>query len=365
MTTVYLHVGMPKCASSALQSFLHRNDTLHRTEGLCYPTSYREGLGYFSHRPLHKLQPSEVPGAVDEIAREAAAANCDRILISSEEFINSLWDRDITGHVISALNARFDLSNVRILMLFRNPFPFVESVYAQFLKGGMFRTPAKSFLRSKNNGILGFTTEFRTRHGFDFFSYGAFIERLRLYAPYNPFDMLSIEQSDWHGSNILDVLCQRLGISRGELRAYSNERYSETALCLLHHARKSYDFPLVRARRAIISALFPAQERRFSKLLHVHGALFDQIANSVERDLRYFARHSMEPCAELFAIPDAYRCQRDQSNQLVVPSWQQRLVERIVADKNMTLPLAQRIKANMESKAEKMTSDAPANGSAA
>lgn len=351
MTTVYLHVGMPKCASSALQSFLHRNDALHRSEGMCYPISYRESSGYFSHRPLHKLQPTEIPGAVDEIAREAADANCNRILISSEEFVNSLWDRDITGHIVDALNARFGLENVRILILFRNPFPFVESVYAQFLKGGMFRTPDDAFLKSRNNDIFGFATAFRTRHGFDFFNYGDFVERLRFHAPHNAFDMLSIERADWRGTEILDVLCQRLGISRGNPDVFLNERYSEVALHLLHHARRTHGFVRTKSRRNIISKLFPKQEHQFSKLLHVHGALFDQIAASAERDRKYFARNSTEPNAELFEIPNTYRLQRDQQDQLVIPPWQLRLAEQIVTREDMSLPLARKMKTDMQRKA--------------
>lgn len=352
MTTVYLHTGMPKCASSALQSFLHRNDTLHRSEGLCYPVTCREYSGYFSHRPLHKLDPSQVPATVEKIATEAAAMNCSRILISSEEFVNSLWDRDITGHVIDALNARFGVENVRILMLFRNPFPFVESVYAQFLKGGMFRTPDEAFIKSKNNDILGLAMDFRTRHGFDFYSYSAFVERLRFHAPYNPFDMLSVEHADWDGLDILDVLCDRLKVSRGNPDISSNERYSETALHLLHHARRTYGFAKTKARREIIAALFSNQHRQFSRLVHVHGPLFDQILDSAERDRRYFARHTTEPNTHLFEVPEAYRQARSKEEELAVPSWQLRLVERIVTRDEMSMALARKMKANMYRKAQ-------------
>lgn len=356
MKTVYLHVGMPKCASSTLQSFFHCNDTLHRSEGLCYPLSYREKAGYFSHRPLHHLSLSEVAGAVDEIADEAADASCDRILISSEEFVNSLWDRDITGYIIDALNARFGLKNVRILVLFRNPFPFAESVFAQFLKGGMFRTP-ESFLKSRSNGIIGFSTDFRVRNGFDFFSYTAFVERLRFYAPYNSFEMLSTERADWQGADILEVLCQRLKVSKGEPNVSSNERYSGTALHLMHHARKLYGLRRTKARRSLISALFPKQEHQFSKLLHVHGELFDQIAASAERDRKYFDRHSKELSTELFAIPDHYRYQREQEDQLIISEWQLKFIERVITREEISLPLARRMKSNMQRKARQASSN--------
>ncbi|RJE81292.1 hypothetical protein [Paracoccus sp. JM45] len=350
MTTVYLHVGMPKCASSSLQSFMHKNDELHRSEGLCYPASCRENSGYFSHRPLHKLQPDEVTAAVNLIADEAAEQDCDRILISSEEFMNSLWDKEITGVVIRALNARFGTQNVRIMMLFRNPFPFVESVYAQYLKGGMFRTPDKAFMESDDNGISGFVSNFRQRNGFDFFSYSDFIDRLQSQAPYNPLDLLSIERSDWGGRDIIDVLCERLSVSRGNLAISSNERFSETTLHLLHYSRQKHGFNRTRERRDIVSKLFPAGSRQFSKLIHVHGNLFEQIAKSVDRDRQYFTRKSPEPCNNLFAIPQAYQVQQNQDNELVVPDWYRRLVNRLMEPEVMTQRKAKALQELLESR---------------
>lgn len=351
MTTVYLHVGMPKCASSALQSFMHYNDAHHRAEGLCYPVTCREASGYFSHRPLHRLQPDAVPAAINTIADEAKRHNCTRLLISSEEFVNSQWDREITGRVIESLNARFGVENVRILILFRNHFPFVESVYAQFLKGGMFRTP-EAFMKSKDSGISGFASSFRRRNGFDFFSYGDFIERLRFHAPTNPFDLLSTERADWAGKDIIDVLCDKLGVSRGSSHIAANERYSEMALYLLHHSRKKYGFTRTKERRSILAGLFPPGNRQFSKLLHVGGALFDELAVASERDRRYFSRNTTEPYMNLFTIPDGYQNQRSQGDQLVVPSWCLRLVDRVMQPDDMSFRQAAKLRASLQAKSE-------------
>lgn len=352
MTTVYLHVGMPKCASSALQSFLHRNDTRHRAEGFCYPVACRETSGYFSHRPLHRLQPEEVPAAIGAIADEAKSKSCSKLLVSSEEFVNSLWDREITGHIIAALNTRFGAENVRILVLFRNHFPFVESVYAQFLKGGMFRTPDEGFMKSKDNGISGFASGFRRRNGFDFFSYGDFIERLRFHAPDNPFDLLSTERADWGGKDVIDVLCDRLGITRGSAEIAANERYSETALFLLHYSRRKYGFARTKQRRSFLAALFPPDDRQFSRLLHVNGVLFDQIAAASERDRRYFARNTGEPCGHLFTVSDSYQMQRTQEEHLTVPDWCLLLVDRVMQPDDMSYRQAVKLKASLQAKQE-------------
>lgn len=352
MTTVYLHVGMPKCASSALQSLLHKNDALHRTEGLCYPVTYRETGGYFSHRPLHQLQEDEVSAAVELIATEAAERKCDRVLISSEEFVNSLWDRKITGAVINSLNARFGVENVRILMLFRNPFNFVESVYAQYLRGGMFRTPDGAFMKSIDNKISGFASNFRQRNGFDFFSFRDFIERIRSHAPDNSFVLLSTERKDWDGQDILDILCQRMGITRGRVAVASNDRYSETALLLLHYARLTYGFSRVKTRREIISNLFPPEERKFSTTLHVSSGLFENLVESIEYDKDYFYKNTKEPFETLLSVPEIYKAQLGQVDDLIVPEWCLRLTDRVITADQISFAQAAKMKVNMQRRFE-------------
>lgn len=352
MTTVYLHIGMPKCASSALQSFMFMNEARHRSEGLCYPVTAREATGYFSHRPLHRLAFDEVPLAIDMIAAEAESHDCQRLLVSSEEFMNSQWDKKITGRIIASLNAHFGTSNVRIMMLFRNHFPFVESVYAQFLKGGMFRYPDTAFMQSKDKGIFSFASDFRRRNGFDFFSYADFIERIKLHAPDNPFDLISTEQADWNGRDIIDTLCSKLNISRKNCRnssLVSNERYSEIALYLLHYSRKTYGFPRTKARRSIVAGLFPAKgDKKFSKLLHVSGPLFDQLVAASERDQRYFARNTSEPCEALFTVPDIYRRQQHQDDDIVVPDWSWHLIDQVMQADEISFKQAISLKAALE-----------------
>lgn len=348
MTTVYLHMGMPKCASSALQSFLNMNDARLCVEGLCYPVESREMSGYFSHRPLHRILPEEVPHAIRKIAEEAKSQNCTRLLISSEEFVNSLWDKEITGQIVNALNTQFGTENVRILMLFRNHFSFVESVYAQFLKGGMFRTPDKAFMMSNNNNILGFASNFRLRNGFDFFSYCDFIERLRVHASFNPFDLLSTELADWGGKDIIDVLCDRFGVTRGSAALAANERYSETALHLLHYSRKKYGFVRTKQRRELLADLFPPGQRQFTKLLHVHGELFDRIAEASERDRQYFQRNSTEASQNLFSIPETHRMQRSQDDQLVVPDWCLILADGVMQPADMSPRQARKLKLSLQ-----------------
>lgn len=313
MTTVYLHVGMPKCASSSLQAFFHHNDSQHRALGLCYPRTCRQPTGYFSHRPLHDLPPEGVPNAVREIAAEARAAGCEKILLSSEEFSNSRWDREITSHIIEALNAEFGLKNVRLVFLFRNHFSFVESVFAQFLKGGMFRVPAHGFFKRGNTDILAYTRSFRNRNGFHFFSYNSMVNRFRVHAPKNGFEVYSIEPPDLGGRDIIEVLCAKLGVPYENPRSPSNTRFSQKALLGLRYSRAKYGFHETRTERNKINKLLAHDQPEFSPIIQVSDPLFMMIKRAMREDQGLFRTLAKSEYKTLFSVPDKYRRQRKQT----------------------------------------------------
>ena len=51
-TQVYVHVGMPKCASSSVQAHFHKHYGHYHRQGLLYPRTACQKADYRSHRPL-------------------------------------------------------------------------------------------------------------------------------------------------------------------------------------------------------------------------------------------------------------------------------------------------------------------------
>lgn len=316
--TVYLHVGMPKCASSSLQAFFHHNDEQHRKLGLCYPRASREEKGYFSHRPLHDTPVEEVPHAVKEIAREAEAAKCDKILISSEEFSNSRWDREITSIVVEALNAEFGIENVRLLFLFRNHFSFVESTFAQYLKGGMFRVPSKALFQQGNATLADYIKSFHKDHGFNFFRYTAMVNKFREHAPHNEFELYSIERADLGGKDIIEVLCEKFGVPFEDYKAAVNTRYSKKALLALHYARAKYGFDAVRTRRNKISKLFPKDGEMFSPVIQISEDVFKTVESISKADRALFRDSAKTGFKRLLSRPEKYRFQQERYENIIL-----------------------------------------------
>ena len=74
------------------------------------------------------------------------------------------------------------------------------------------------------------------------------------------------------------------------------------------------------------------------------------IAEASERDRRYFQRNTTEPCQTLFTIPDSYRIQRSQEDELSVPTWCLTLVDRVMQSDDMSFRQASKLKLSLQEK---------------
>ena len=347
MTTVFLHIGMPKCASTSVQNFFHRNDEIHRRNGTCYPRLYREESGYFSHRPLHDLSVDAFEAAVNDIRREAIEHNCHNIFISSEEFLNSLWDREATFSLISTLNRAFGAKNVRILSLLRNQVELVESSYAQFLYAGMFRIDESSFFLSDNTEILGFMNWFKRVNGFNFFSYSDFIGRFRERVPENPFDVYSIEREDLGGRDIIQVLCDKLKLPYPQEIGAVNERVSDRALLLIRYAISRFGAQIAPERRNLIEKMFPHSNSGFSPILRLSGPSMRQVIDSSGKDIFFLQNNFSGKFGRLYERSIEIMKNRKIDDISRVIEEERALVDYIVWSKNPTFDCAQRVKVEL------------------
>lgn len=289
MTTVYLHVGMPKCASSTVQGYFNKNDQRDRADGFVYPVAGRSTSGYFNHEPIVHLNAEEVVGLVKEIEREAEGA--ETVFISAEAFVNAYWDQPVTVNLIEQLNATFGASNVRLMFLMRNHFPFVESAFAQFVKGGLYRVKHTEFYEQTGGKIEDFCASFRDANGFDFFDYARVIEEFRkICDPKNEFDIYSIERDDLETGDILGELCKKFSLTPPPDKKIRNARFPVKALLGLELGIKKYGFPKVRKVRKGVAKHFEDAADSFSPVFHIHGPLAEAVAERQRADAEYFTK---------------------------------------------------------------------------
>ncbi|MCM2563597.1 hypothetical protein M8756_15570 [Lutimaribacter sp. EGI FJ00015] len=347
MTTVYLHVGFPKCASTTVQSFFHRNDGLHRSKGVCYPKSYRDKSGYFSHRPLLNLGESDFDAAVGEIAAEAKENDCDKVFLSSEQFLKHLWESDFLASLIAALNRRFGTENVRLITLVRNQVGFVESAYAQFLRAPILRVHAKTFFRAKDTSIKGFMDHFREMNGFDFFSYADIFDMFREKIPGNPLEVYSIERDDLDGQDIIVFLSEMLGLPAPTKAEPRNERFSDQALLMLRYAMSRRGERIEPRRRRMIKRLFADMSGGFSPVLHLTGEPLERVVESSKRDDGYLKSNFSTEFGSLLEKSLAATSGRARKQKLKVGPKHRALTDYVVFADAPTLKNAERVKAEL------------------
>lgn len=288
MTTVHLHIGMPKCASSSLQAHFWGNYDFYRQQGVLYPRTGCEEGGYRSHRPLHDAPLGEIPNLIAEIAAEAEQAGCDRILLSSEELLNSRWDRPVSPALIAALNAAFGQANVRLLFLLRDPVTFLSSAFAQFIRGGLFRVSERDVFAAESLGIEAYADAFKARNGFEVFSFSDFYRRFAGGGHGNAIDVLSLDRSEGGGGDVLEKACRLLGVDCAPQQGGTNQRLSERQLFCLLHARKRHGFSKVQPRRGFLIRGVGKGPNFSSPIFRPTIQLLDRITQAALHDQAFF-----------------------------------------------------------------------------
>lgn len=149
MSTVYLHIGMPKTGTTALQYFLPANQAILNTYGICYPDlGYRyPNIGV--HRNAHFLiavyrdeegnreyerEQREYEQGLDRIAQ--LAQDYSKIILSDEEIWRGFkyYRKNFWANLKKDLNKRnLDL---KIIAYVRRQDLWTQSFWAQKVKGG-------------------------------------------------------------------------------------------------------------------------------------------------------------------------------------------------------------------------------------
>ena len=90
MKTLYLHIGLPKTATTTIQHFLVVNQTVLRNEGWLYPNAGRQYLAhhllgnFFRPDPLYWIGQADPAACYRVLMDEVDGSGCDKVIMSTE-----------------------------------------------------------------------------------------------------------------------------------------------------------------------------------------------------------------------------------------------------------------------------------------
>lgn len=149
MRKLFIHIGLPKTATTTLQSFLYENRDNLRNYGYLYPqTGIPDKLK--AHRNLSWLivrrKKADLSfGTWKELNQEVDDSNFKNVIISSEFFSIA------NNKHIDILKSKLKFYDVKIVVYLRRQDVRIESQYTQNVKNGIYASDIVSFAHKKRD----------------------------------------------------------------------------------------------------------------------------------------------------------------------------------------------------------------------
>jgi hypothetical protein len=152
MTTIYLHIGLPKTGTSSIQSFLldNRDNLLHK--GFLYPLAGRPNASSFPqirvghHKLAHELTQEEtgiLPSSVwADVQQEIKTLGSENVIISAEYFTLIL-----ESEKISNLKNYLSEYETKIVIYLRRQDDYLTSLYCEKVKMGLESCTLQEFIK--------------------------------------------------------------------------------------------------------------------------------------------------------------------------------------------------------------------------
>ncbi|EEX11167.1 conserved hypothetical protein [Ruegeria lacuscaerulensis ITI-1157] len=203
---LWLHLGMPKTGTTALQSFLRNNAAVLSDAGLRYMEAGRQRPNSgerpkVSHNIMafHMNQSSQPMDDFREaMGREYEEHGEKACLVSSEMFYNA--DLVRLAQVFSEIPVR----EIRIVFYCRRYSDFFEADYKQRAKNGRLPADGSGFVRDRLAAI---------RANPDGHSYAGAVSRIRAAFPGVAIVPLLYERAELTNGNVIDDFLSRLGVA--------------------------------------------------------------------------------------------------------------------------------------------------------
>lgn len=163
MSVVYVHIGMPKTGSSAIQDCLFANRKLLEEKGICYPSFDVKYTGIGPKRNAHWLdfikrdvQPHRENTEKCFAALYAYAEQYPKIILTDEGIWNQVAYK---RHVWRELKSRLDEKNIelKVIVYLRRQDLYIYSMWSQIIKADRTKEelPQYSFREYYETGEYG------------------------------------------------------------------------------------------------------------------------------------------------------------------------------------------------------------------
>lgn len=246
---VLFHIGLPKCASSTLQSHYAENDAYYLQQGLLYPKSYRKKAGYRHHLQLFDKDATDEQAAKD-ILLEASRASCSKIIISCERF-----STDRSGQLRKMINAfanEIGRRNISVLCLLRDPASLLNSSYAQFVRAGLWGIDRTTFYAETDGTIQAYIEAFYKRWGCHWFDYKQLLDHALSGCYFGKLHIWSLD----HEVSLVERLADHFGVAAGNTTEPKNQRLPQSKVALLREFQRHYGQSLYeKNRRPLINRI--------------------------------------------------------------------------------------------------------------
>ena len=201
--TLYIHIGIGKTGTTAIQKFCFENRDLLREYGFRYAET---GIDYYAHHILGHLwgvgwmQPEEVERrrqqANWQLLREEYEREPDSLLVSTESLARAFSEREQSLQELAAVLQGLP---VCFIVYLRRQDLHVESWYNQLIKTGL--------------SAEQFVPEQRTP---SFYDYHTLLEKIRAHFPAAAVRVKVYEKEQFAGSTIFDDFLSILAVQRND-----------------------------------------------------------------------------------------------------------------------------------------------------
>ena len=150
--TVWLHIGVPKSGTSALQRYLGDHADMLRRQGLTYLAPKRKKSGNDLAIAINRGRAS-LAGISRDLCEQIEKCGTPQAVLSSEMFYGI--EPDVILGAVPALQGR----DVRVLVYLRRQDKYLESKFIQKSKNGRFRGDIWKYLRKFDGSGADFAAE--------------------------------------------------------------------------------------------------------------------------------------------------------------------------------------------------------------